>query len=261
MTDAMLFMENRKRPSLFWLSTEVGRAMTEYSLSYPFRNFFSKKTTGDGHPVLVLPGFMASDRSTKVLRSFIERLGYEAVAWELGTNRGEVKTLELMTERLEELYEEYGCRISIIGWSLGGVIARQLAKAKPRMVRQVITLGSPFRDITAPNNASWIYNLISGGRRVVDIDPELLKDLPRPAPVPTTAIYSKEDGVVPWEICIEAKETHIHQNIQVRGSHVGMGFNASVLKIIEDRLQYAEENWVPFYPKNALEDLFFYPSL
>ena len=96
---------------------------------------------------------------------------------------------------------------------------------------------------------------------MVDLDPELLNDLPKPAPVPTTAVYSKEDGVVSWEVCMEEKETAIHQNIQVRGSHIGLGVNAAVLKIIEDRLQYEAENWVAFKPKKFVDDLLFYPSL
>jgi len=261
MTNTIESFADMSKPSIFWLSTEIGRAFTEYGLSLPFRKFTPKSVAGDGHPVLVLPGFMASDTSTRVLRKFIQDNGYAAIAWELGRNRGEVEILDLLFLKLEEIYEEYGRKISIVGWSLGGVLARQLAKGKPHLVRQVITLGSPFRDIAAPNNASWVYNLISGGKRVVDLDPDLLKDLPKPAPVPTTAIYSKEDGVVSWEVCIEEKETAIHQNIQVRGSHIGLGVNASVLKIIENRLQYEAENWVAFKPQSFVEDLLLYPSL
>ena len=261
MTNTLESFEDMTKPSLFWLTTEIGRAATEYGLSIPFRTLFSKSVVGDGHPVLVLPGFMASDKSTTALRNFIEKNGYQAYAWELGRNKGEVEILDLLFLKLEEIYEETGQKTSIVGWSLGGVLARQLAKGKPHLVRQVITLGSPFRDIAAPNNASWIYNLISGGKRVVDLDPDLLNDLPKPAPVPTTAIYSKEDGVVAWEVCIEEKETAIHQNIQVRGSHIGLGFNTAVLKIIADRLQLQADNWTPFKPNNIVEDLFLYPSL
>lgn len=261
MTNTIESFADMSKPSIFWLSTEIGRAFTEYGLSFPFRTFSSKVKAGDGHPVLVLPGFMASDKSTKVLRKFIQNKGYNAIAWELGRNKGEVEILDLLFLKLEEIYEEYGQKISIVGWSLGGVLARQLAKGKPDLIRQVITLGSPFRDISAPNNASWVYNLISGGKRVVDLDPELLNDLPKPAPVPTTAVYSKEDGVVSWEVCVEEKETPIHQNIQVRGSHIGLGVNASVLKIIEDRLRYQVENWVAFKPQNFVDDLLLYPSL
>ena len=152
----------------------------------------------------------------------------------MGRNKGEVEILDLLFLKLEEIYEETGQKVSIVGWSLGGVLARQLAKGKPHLVRQVITLGSPFRDITAPNNASWVYNLISGGKRVVDLDPDLLNDLPKPAPVPTTAIYSKEDGVVAWEVCIEEKETETlnHYNKQVK----------NVLDICNLELKYAKLN-------------------
>lgn len=261
MTNTVESFEDMTKPSFFWLTTEIGRAVTEYGFSIPFRKLFHKSTVGDGHPVLVLPGFMASDRSTAALRSFIEKNGYQAYAWELGRNRGEVEILDLLMLKLEDIYEETGQKVSIVGWSLGGVMARQLAKGKSHMVRQVITLGSPFRDIAAPNNASWIYNLISGGKRVVDLDPELLNDLPKPAPVPTTAIYSKEDGVVAWEVCIEEKETPIHQNIQVRGSHIGLGFNTAVLKIIANRLAENVDHWTPFKPNNFVEDLLLYPSL
>lgn len=261
MTTAVQSFQNMSKPSLFWLSTEIGRAVTEYGLSFPTRKFSTKVAEGDGHPVLVLPGFMASDKSTTALRKYIEKKGYNAIAWELGRNRGEVEILDLLFLKLEEIYETYGRKISIVGWSLGGVLARQLAKGKPHLVRQVITLGSPFRDITAPNNASWVYNLISGGKRVVDLDPDLLTDIPKPAPVPTTAIYSKEDGVVAWEVCVEEEENATHQNIQVRGSHIGLGVNAAVLKIIENRLQFGAENWHPFKPKNLLDGLLFYPSL
>ncbi|MEM6319016.1 MAG: alpha/beta hydrolase [Bacteroidota bacterium] len=261
MTTTLECAEIMRKPSLFWLSTEIGRAITEFGFSYPFRAFSTPKMTGDGHPVLVLPGFMASDKSTKVLRGFIQKCGYEAVAWDLGRNRGEVETLDLLFLKIEEIYETYGRKISIVGWSLGGVLARQLAKGKPHLIRQVVTLGSPFRDLTAPNNASWLYNLISGGKRVVDLDPDLLADIPKPAPVPTTAIYSKEDGVVSWKVCIEEEETPIHQNIQVWGSHIGLGVNTAVLKIIADRLQYSLEDWRPFKPYSKVEDLLLYPSL
>ena len=261
MIDAINNFEDMSKPSLFWLTTEIGRALTEFSLSYPFNKFSTEEKKGDGHPVLVLPGFMASDKSTIFLRKFINKRGYNAISWDLGRNTAELEILDLLFLKLEEIYEKYQQKISIIGWSLGGVYARQLAKEKPHLVRQVITLGSPFRDIAAPNNASWVYNWISGGKRVVDIDPELLADIPKAATVPTTAIYTKEDGVVSWEVCIEEEETAIHQNIQVRGSHIGLGINASVLKIIEDRLQYTADNWTSFKPKNLVEDWLLYPSL
>lgn len=250
-----------KKPSMFWLVTEIGRAATELGISIPYRKFFHNNYQGDGHPVLVLPGFMASDMSTKPLRKFIKKMGYAAYGWELGRNYAEVRTLNILLDKLEEIYEEHGEAVTLIGWSLGGVYARQIAKGKPDMVRQIITLGSPFRGIGEPNNATWIYNMISSGKRVVDLDSELLTDLPKPAPVPTTAIYTKEDGVVPWEVCMEEEETWMHQNIQVRGSHLGLGVNPSVLNIVADRLLYNQNNWEHFAPESFVEDLFLYPSI
>ena len=246
---------------MFWLVTEIGRAATELGISIPYRKFFHNNYQGDGHPVLVLPGFMASDMSTKPLRKFIKKMGYAAYGWELGRNYAEVRTLNILLDKLEEIYEEHGEAVTLIGWSLGGVYARQIAKGKPDMVRQIITLGSPFRGIGEPNNATWIYNMISSGKRVVDLDSELLTDLPKPAPVPTTAIYTKEDGVVPWEVCMEEEETWMHQNIQVRGSHLGLCVNPSVLNIVADRLLYNQNNWEHFAPESFVEDLFLYPSI
>ena len=251
-----------KRPSFFWLATEIQRALTEYSFSIPYQTFTRRFCqNGDGHPVLVLPGFMATDKSTKRLRRFIEDLGYNPLAWNMGRNRAEEENIDLLIQKVEQLYATYKEKISLIGWSLGGVYARQVAKARPDMVRQVITLGSPFRGIGQPNNVAWIYNLIHGGKTVRDVDPALLEDLPNPAPVPTTAIYSKQDGIVPWRMCMEAEETSIHQNVEVRSSHLGLGVNPSVLKIIADRLQYSAVNWRHFEEANFVEGMLLYPSL
>ncbi len=254
--------ENKKikRPSLFWLITEAGRALAETGISYPYRKFFVDNECGDGHPILVLPGFLASDMSTSYLRKYLDNMGYVSYGWNLGRNSGQEDALYELEKTLGDIYEKHGKKVSIIGWSLGGVYARQLSKMQTNMVRQVITLASPFRGISEANNVAWIYNLITGGKRVADVDPQLLIDLPKPTPVPTTSIYSKQDGVVPWEYCMEEVEDSIHQNIEVRGSHLGMANNPSVLKIITNRLQYKRENWEYFYPGNVVEDLFLYPS-
>jgi len=254
-------IDKKEKPSFFWLATELGRAAAEVGISIPYLKYCVSNRTGDQHPVLVLPGFMASDTSTKPLREFLDKIGYTPIAWDLGRNYGKVTFLNELSDKLQTLRKKYKTKVSIIGWSLGGVYARQLAKQHPKLVRQVITLGSPFRGISKSNNASWIYNLLPGNKRVVDLDPGLLKDLPIPAPVPTTAIYSKEDGIVPWRYCMEKKEDSLHQNIQVRGSHLGLGVNLSVFEIIEDRLQFSESTWSPFVPANIFKDLLFYPSL
>lgn len=248
------------KPSLFWLATEGHRALFEWSTFLPFKYLRQHTKSGDGHPVLVMPGFMASDTSTSPLRSYLDDIGYDAHGWQLGRNYGSEKYLDLLIEKVEDLFLESRQKVSLIGWSLGGVYAREVAKQKPNLIRQVITLGSPFGGITKPNNAMWMYELLTDGRGTEDVDTSLLEGIPSPAPVPTTAIYSKEDGVVPWQTCIEHIESPIHQNIQVRGSHLGLGVNPIVLRIIEDRLQLKGANWQPFESQGHFTDKLFYPS-
>lgn len=248
-----------QRPSLFWYVTEPGRALTELGLTYAYKNLHGTHRS-DGHPVMILPGFMASKSSTSILREFVGKLGYKEYDWGLGRNLGKVEYLDLLALRIEDIYNEHQQKVSLIGWSLGGVFARQVAKIQSKYVRQVITLGSPFQNIVEANNAAWVYSILYGGQKVKDLDRSLLSDFPLPAPVPTTAIYSKEDGIVPWRMCMETQEGKFHQNIQVRGSHFGLGMNGSVLNIIKDRLQYSEHNWEHFRPSNKLEKLL-YPSL
>lgn len=250
-----------KKPSFFWLVTEAGRAVLEYGSFFPYHFLTRKQRSGDGHNVMILPGFMATDYSTRPLRRFLKTIGYTPHGWDIGRNYGREHYIDDLIERLEELYEEKGEKVSIIGWSLGGVFARQIAKRRPDLIRQIITLGSPFSGIQLPNNATWIYRFITNGKTTESMDPILLEDLPKPAPVPTTAIYSKEDGVVPWQSCMEQQESDTHQNIQVRGSHFGLGVNPSVLQIIADRLQYKEEYWVPFIPGSKVEEMLLYPTV
>lgn len=249
-----------KKPSIWLLATEGHRALLELGTFYPYK-FLKTDKSGDGHPVLVLPGFMATDISTSPLRSFLKRLGYTPYGWGEGRNYANSEYLEHLIEKVEDIFLTHRAKVSLIGWSLGGVFAREIAKRKPNLIRQVITLGSPFNGITEPNNAMWLFELLTDGRGTEDVDPDLLKGLPEPAPVPTTAIYTKEDGVVPWETCIETVEDKLHQNIQVRGSHLGLGVNPAVLEVIKDRLQLTEKSWEHFEPSNVLEDKLFYPSL
>ncbi len=123
-----------------------GRALHELGAFMLLRPWLAAAPRGDGHPVLVLPGLLASDLSTRPLRSFLNAQGYAAHGWKQGRNLGLRAGIEDgMLERVEELHERYGHRkISVVGWSLGGIYARQLAKRAPEKVRSVISLGSPF---------------------------------------------------------------------------------------------------------------------
>ncbi len=249
-----------KRPSFFMHISEAFRALKEYQRSKEFYNAFKKHNKGDGHPVLVIPGFLGSNTSTKGLRKFIKRLGYIPYDWGLGRNMADLSKLDDLLKLIDEVHEKHKTKISLIGWSLGGVYARELAKLREDKIRQVITLGSPFAGITEPNNAAWFYQLLKG-KSVEDIDPAWLESLPIPAPVPTTAVYSKEDGVVSWKVCREIVEDKFHQNVEVTGSHMGLANNASVWFLIEDRLQYKKETWNSFNYNGKMDDFVSFPQL
>lgn len=244
-----------KRPSLIWSLTEATRALFEYGTYFPFKLLNNIPKVGDKHPVLILPGFLASDSSTVQLRKFINDLGYSVYGWGEGRNFASEEYIHLLLEKVDTIYKKHGTPVSLIGWSLGGIYARQLGKALPDKVRQIVTLGSPFKGVKQANNAKWMYDLLIRGSNKTQIDQDLIDDIPYPAPLPTTAIYSKEDGVVPWRLCMEELETAIHQNIQVRGSHFGLGFNPAVMLIIADRLRYTPENWQKFESSTLFEKL------
>jgi len=233
-------------PSRALFLSEGARALSEIA-AYPYaRAPLAAAARGDGHPVLVIPGFTASDASTQTLRNFLERQGWVPYGWELGRNLGPRPDLERqMVERLAAIRAEHGRAVSLIGQSLGGIYTRELARWAPQMVRQVITLGSPFGGTPGvSSNVQALYDEITGVPPD-RLNAELLATLDQAPPVPTTAIYSKADGIVSWRSCIQL-EGHRAENIEVPGSHVGMGFNALVLYAVADRLAQPEGEWRPF---------------
>jgi pimeloyl-ACP methyl ester carboxylesterase len=224
-----------KKPALFWYLTEGIRATFELLRCLVFMAFYRypNPPKSDGRPVMVIPGFLGNDLSTRLLRKFIGKLGYTVYGWELGTNLGNLNDLKTLSARVKSLQTQHGEKISLIGWSLGGIYARELAKENPQAVRRIITLGSPFSDLEAPNHARWIFDLINKGEQ---LDAQWSAKIPLPAPVPTTAIYSKQDGIVPWAACMEQMPDAAHQNIEVRGSHFGLPANIAVFQIVKTRL-------------------------
>jgi pimeloyl-ACP methyl ester carboxylesterase len=200
---------------------------------------------GDGHTVIVLPGFTADDRSTRPLRNLLNTLGYDARGWGLGINLGPsheiVEGLRILFERLLERTQHF----SIIGWSLGGVYAREIARELPDNVRQVITLGSPLEMVHGDDSAT---------RRLWDeLEPIYDQTAHRsvreshrpPLPVPASAVYSRTDGIVHWRACLTVPNA-TSENIEVYGSHCGLGFNTTVTYVIADRLAQPEGTWEPF---------------
>lgn len=232
-------------PSKFLLAMEF-RALPElggFLASLPLLTLTAPR--GDGHSVLVLPGFITSDRSTIALRNFLRSKGWDAHGWELGRNFGPIAGVEEgMIRRVEELYAKSGRKVSLVGWSLGGVYARQLAKAMPDKVRQVITLGSPFQGDPRATNAWRLYEMTSG-HKVADREHHMGGKIAAPPPMPTTAIYTRTDGVCFWKNCMEV-ETEIAENIEVEGSHCGLGHHPAAVYAIADRLAQTEGQWKKF---------------
>lgn len=248
-------------PSLLLALTEPMRAIFELGTIPMAAPLLSLAPRGDGHPVLILPGFMTSDRSTGVLRRFLSRMGYQPFTWDLGRNLGP-KAIgyqgERLIERLDEIYEKTGRKVSLVGWSLGGMMARQLSRRRPDLVRQVITLGSPIVGNPRATNAWRAYQAMTGQRLEDPGAQEQLRESELPPPVPSTAIYTKEDGIVAWQNCMEPADA-LTDNIQVHGSHCGLGVNPVVLFAVADRLAQEEGTWKPF-DRSSLIRQFAYPS-
>jgi pimeloyl-ACP methyl ester carboxylesterase len=229
-------------PGWFLMALE-GRAPLELGASLLAAPLLRQAPVGDGHPVLVFPGLVTGDLTTVVLRNFLGAQGYAAYAWEQGINFGpRPGVIEGCLERLKELRAEHGCTVSLIGWSLGGVYARELAKMAPEDVRSVITLGTPFTGHPKATNAWRLYELASGDKLVDDARLEALKETP---PAPTTSIYSRSDGIVAWRCSVE-QETASSENIEVHASHFGIGMNPTALYAIADRLAQPEGKWKRF---------------
>ncbi len=200
---------------------------------------------GDGHPVVIFPGLAGDRHSIGPLKGLCEQLGYAAYDWGRGVNagpQGDVDAwLDDLARHVGELAATHDQRMSLVGWSLGGIYAREVAKKLPRRVRQVITIGSPFAGTVEQNNATWLYRLVNGATPVVD---QSLLDRLRSAPgVPTTSIFSRTDGVVAWQTCIQEGMRKDTENIEVFGSHCGLGWNPEVLAVVADRLRQPENAW------------------
>jgi pimeloyl-ACP methyl ester carboxylesterase len=212
---------------------------------------------GDGHPVIVFPGLSASDGSTLPLRAYLQNLGYDMSGWNQGYNFGpRAGILETAKQQVLDTCDAAGEAVSLVGWSLGGIYARELAKALPQCVRSVITLGTPFAGSHKSTNAWRLYELTSGR----DITREVEQfDLPQAPPVPTTSVFSRTDGVVAWPASIQAaSKTNPHtENIEVYASHVGLGLNPSAWWVLADRLAQQPGHWTKFERPGKLQQLLF----
>jgi pimeloyl-ACP methyl ester carboxylesterase len=240
--DRKAFDETMRAPSPLLLAME-GRAFFEWAAYLAAWPLLARAAHGDGHPVLVLPGLTAGDASTWPLRKFIERCGYAVYPWELGLNCGPRDgVVRKLLARIRAIEREHDRKVSLVGWSLGGAMARVLAVREPKRVRCVITLGSPLGGHPKATNAWRLFEWVSGVRAD---DPRLRALMSRHPTAPSTSILSKSDGIVSWPMSLIPQNAQ-SENIEVSASHFGMGAHPAVLWAIADRLSQPEGKWKPF---------------
>lgn len=243
-------------PNALLIALEFRAAWELWSI-LPSWPALTQAPTGDGHPVIVFPGLSASDGSTLPLRSYLKNLRYDVSGWNQGHNFGpRAGILETAKRQLTDTFDASGQKVSLIGWSLGGIYARELAKEMPHCVRSVITLGTPFAGSHKSTNAWRLYELTSE-RDIIEATEQF--DLPAPPPVPTTSIYSRSDGVVAWPASIQKPDATntFTENIEVFASHIGLGLNPTAWWAIADRLAQADGQWKAFKRSNSLQRLLF----
>lgn len=242
-------------PNRIWTLAE-GRALFELGAFYMARPLLSHLPKGDGHTVQVLPGFMATDISTAPMRRLLKTLGYDAHGWNSGRNvRIDNALIARLEGQLKRLNDESGRKVSLIGWSLGGVLARELAKMHSDRVRLVISLGSPISHDRDYTNASRLFEMLNG-KKPAAMRARRFRRLDQAPPVPTTSILTKTDGIVHWRGSVQKPTATPSENIEVYASHSGLGVNPSVMVAIADRLAQPENTWAPFEPSLAAQWMF-----
>jgi pimeloyl-ACP methyl ester carboxylesterase len=240
---------NMRAPGLLRMALEW-RAPAEFAATLVAQPWLAQAPRGQGDPVLIFPGLMASDASTKPLRRYLESLGHAVYGWEQGSNLGPREgVLEANRARLAQLHREHGQKVALVGWSLGGIYARELAKESPELVRLVITMGTPFTGHPKATNAWRLYELVTGHKIGA---PGIHEPLRAPPPVPTTSIWSRTDGIVAWACSVERTSDHT-ENIEVQASHFGIGLNPLSWYAVADRLGQPRGQWKPFDRSGAVQ--------
>jgi pimeloyl-ACP methyl ester carboxylesterase len=251
------FTPDLRPPRLHHSLMEAGRVFLEMGSSAMLAPVLKALPKGDGHTVMTIPGFMGADGSTSRLRKFLNGRGYRAIPWGFGRNASEVRSRDIddfiahraamedrLAQRIEQEYLASGARLTLIGWSLGGLYAVALAHRCPQWIRQVVTLGTPYGDprgtalysvmgalydneVDEQGLQRWVEHTYSGGR----------------LRVPVLALYSESDGVVGVGIAQCQASPDYVTNMAVMASHVGFPFNPLVFAVIANHLVEPHERW------------------
>jgi pimeloyl-ACP methyl ester carboxylesterase len=229
---------------LFWL--DPARATWEFTVLLALAPWLRRAPRGDGHPVLVLPGLLADDAAMVACGAFLRDRGYAVHGWGEGRNLGRWDVIESLEERLASLRSRHGRAVSVVGWSMGGLYARELARRRPECVRCLVQLGTPFAGQPRTNPNWWLYELTS--RLPVEATQLGGRMAERP-PVPTTSIWSRTDGHVDWRNCVERTDdasASPAENVAVQSSHHGLPHHPVALWVVADRLAQPEGEWSPY---------------
>ncbi len=245
----------RPVPSRAQLASELPRAALDLAALLTTWPLLATARRGDGHPVLVLPGLLTGDPATLLLRNVLRALGHNVFRWSLGTNRGSTdRVVRELRSRVAELHQSSGQRVSLVGWSLGGLYAQELARATPGSIRGIVTLGSPVvRGAPWVRTASGIIDRLTPlSTGAAALRPWAQRGSLR---VPASSVYTRADGIVHWSWCTYPPRQR-RENVEVRGSHLGLAHNPAVLWLLADRLGMPETAWKPFRAPLALRPFF-----
>ena len=251
------FTPDLRPPRLRDSMLELSKFIAEFSTGTLLGPLLKTLPRGDGHTIMTLPGFMGADGSTSRLRKMLNDLGYKAVPWGLGRNASEVRSQNIddflehrskmedrIAERVEREYIASGSKVTLVGWSLGGLYAVALAHRFPHMIRQVITLGTPYGDPRGTALYTVMGNLYDN-----DVDEAALERWVAHTyrggelRVPVLALYSETDGIVGTGIARCQGDPRYVTNMSVMASHVGFPFNPLVFAVIANHLVEPHERW------------------
>lgn len=223
-------------PPLYNMFLEA-RSLIEWSSMICLYPFIPKRKKGKNKPVILIPPYLANDFSTSFVRRYLNSLGFKAYKWDLGANMIRSSYIPILEEKLEEIFDKHQEKVSLVGWSGGGIFAKILANRHPDKVAQIITIGAPIWGVMdLSTSINGLFDFLRG-KSLKERNKRFLDELESIPDVPITCVYTKTDGIVPWKHCIEAETYRKNiKNIEVYGSHSGLGANATVLLTIANSL-------------------------
>lgn len=249
--------KNIEAPPMYNVLLET-RSLVEWTTMFGLYHVIPKFKKGNNKPVLLMPPYLGNDHSTRFVRKYLKSIGFKTYKWELGVNLINSKYLPKLVERLDEIYERHQEKVSLVGWSGGGILAKIIANRYPDKVEQLITIGSPVWGVKNMNTPIVRTLEFLRGKRLKERNKKFIEELEEIPNVPITCIYTKTDGLVPWRNCLEAETYRSDiKNVEVFGSHCGLGANASVLVTIANALIANTQGKAPEGIITNIENIFF----